>query len=191
MSNRLKFPLLILSIVIGISAAYIFVAAQYHAQRQAEAMALIEEMDTIDQKLWQASREFAIALSRFAQNAGTADDSSEGDSGAVRQSHQTLVQSVNQSIAVVSRLKAPESEHGAGFIAAHRKFLLLQRKIIRVDFAKLLPLINDPSIEDSKRNASIQDIVDVAYSETDKAFASVHVAREKFANEFAIHLTAD
>jgi hypothetical protein len=176
--------LISLSIGIGISVTFVFLGARNHKQRQNAAMTLIRDMDSIDQKLSQASFEFGLALTQFLQDADAADP------GAVQQSHHTLDESVNQSIAVVSQLKAPESEHGAAFISAQRKFLLVQRHIIRDDFGKVLALLEDVSIPLPRRGATIQGIINAAYSETEKEFVSVHEVREKFASEFEIHLTS-
>ena len=65
MSNKLKLSLLALSIMIGISAAIVYVAARRQTQRQSADMTLIRDMDGIDQQLSQASREFGIALRRI------------------------------------------------------------------------------------------------------------------------------
>ena len=88
----------------------------------------------------------------------------------------------------MSQLKAPESEHGGAFISAQRKFLLVQRRIIREDFGRLLVVLEDASISPPERLASIEKIMDSAYNETENEFATVHAAREKFASEFAIQL---
>ena len=184
MSNRLKLTLIVMSIVIGIGSAYVFVASRQHTQRQAAAMTLIRDMDHIDQQLSQASREFGLALSHFMERGEAADP------GAVQHAHRTLIESVNQSIAVVSRLQAPESDHGAAFISAQRRFLLVQRRIIREDFGKILGLLVDASTPQPQQEASIRGIINAASTETEKEFASVHAIREEFANEFAIHLTA-
>jgi hypothetical protein len=213
MSNNWKLSLIVVSIAIGLSSALVFVAARRHTQRQAAAMTLIRDMDRVDQRLSQASREFGIALRQFlgsgatgelgAGAIGTGESETEnlgnsvlggvpGDDelGTVQQAHRTLTESVSQSIAVVSRLEPPESEHGAAFISSQRKFLLVQRGIIREDFGELLRLLDDTSRPLPQRLASIDSLIDTAYAETEKEFASVAAAREKFAREFAIHLTA-
>jgi len=140
-------------------------------------------MDNIDQQLTQASKEFGIALKQFLDSPEVADP------GAMQHAHSTLVRSVNHSISVVSRLKAPESDHGDAFISEQRNFLLAQRRIIRQDFGKLLRMLEDPSTPRPRQEASIQGIIDSASDETEKDFATVHAVRQKFAREFAIHLT--
>jgi len=182
MSNRLKLTLIVVSIVIGIGSAFVFVASRQHTQRQTAAMTLIRDMDHIDQQLSQASREFGLALSHFVESGEAADP------GAVQHTHRTLIKSINQSIAVVSRLQAPESNHGAAFISAQRRFLLVQRRIIREDFGKLLGLLEDASTPLPQHSASIQGIINAAFTETEREFALVHKIRLEFANEFAIHL---
>ncbi|MDP6553143.1 MAG: hypothetical protein QGF59_29915 [Pirellulaceae bacterium] len=183
MSNRLKLTLIVLSILIGIGSAYVLVASRRHTQRQTAAMTLIRDMDSIDQQISQASREFGLALSHFMESP------EEADPGALQHTHRTLIESVNQSIAVVSHLQAPESDHGAAFISAQRRFLLVQRRIIREDFGKLLGLLAETSTPLPQQESSIQGIINAAFTETEKEFASVHAIREKFASEFAIHLT--
>jgi len=182
MSNRLKLSLIVIATALGIGSAFVYVASRNHTQRQTEAMTLIRDMDSIDQQLSQASREFGFALKHFLESGEEADPS------ALQHAHSTLIRSVVHSIAVVSRLQTPESDHGATFIAEQRKFLLAQRHIIREDFGKLLKLLEDTSTP--LPQASIQGIIDAAYTETEKHFATVHAIRAKFAGEFAIHLTA-
>jgi hypothetical protein len=181
MSNRLKLTLIVMATAFGIGSAFVYVASRNHAERQTEAMTLIRDMDSIDQQLSQASREFGFALKHFLESAeGT-------DPGALQHAHSTLIRSVDHSIGVVSRLQAPESDHGAAFITEQRKFLLAQRHIIREDFGQLLKLLEDTSTPPPQ--ASIQSIIDSAYTETKTNFDTVHAIRVKFASEFAIHLT--
>ena len=199
MSNKFKVTLIGLAIVVGITATFVYVAARQHLQRQSAGMALIRDMGRIDQQLSQASFEFGLALTEYLKQAEAADSGGDStavnstavNSSAVQQAHRTLVEVVNQSIAVVSRVDPPASEHGVAFIAAQRKFLLIQRGIIREQFGKLLQLLENDTIPPAERRISIQRIVNAAFAETETEFALVHAARAKFATELAIHLTTE
>ncbi len=184
MSSNFKLTLIVVATAIGLGSSFVFVASRSHAERQTAAMTLIRDMDNIDQQLSQASREFGIALQQFLDGPESADP------GAVQHAHSTLIRSVDHSIAVVSRLQGPESDHGDAFISQQRKFLIVQRRIIREDFGELLRLLVDTSTPRAQREAAIQGIVISAFDETEREFATVHAAREKFASEFAIHLAA-
>jgi hypothetical protein len=183
MSNTFKLTLIVATTAIGIGSAFVYVASRNHTKRQTEAMTLIRDMDNIDQQLAQASQEFGFALKQFL------DSPEATDPGAMQHAHDTLVSSVNHSIAVVSRLQTPESDHGEAFISEQRNFLLAQRRIIRQDFGELLRLLEDSSTPRPQQEASIQGIINSAFDETEKDFAMVNAIRQKFANEFAIHLT--
>ena len=50
--------------------------------------------------------------------------------------------------------------------------------------------VGEFSAKGPQQFARIEEIVSAAFTETEKEFASVHLAREKFAHEFAIHVTA-
>ena len=202
MANHWKLTLIVLSIAIVLAAVLVVAAARRQSQRQGAAMALIGDLDRVDQRLSQASREFGLALQQRLNSAGSSDSGGRDrgaatgsdvdehdDLGAVRQSHRALIQAVSQSIAVVSGLEAPASEHGPEFIAAQRKFLLVQRNIIRRDFGRLLELLEDATLPSPQRLASIEKIIDAAYAETEQEFAIVSAARDKFAREFAIQLS--
>lgn len=184
MANKLKLTLVALSVLIGMVTTFVYVTARRQFQRQTAVTALIRDMDGIDQQLSQASFEFGLALTQFLKSA------EEADLSAVQQSHQTLVASVNHAIAMVSHAQSPASEHGGEFVSAQRRFLLVQRRIYREDFGRLLKLLEDTSRPLPQRANSIQAIIDAAFAETQQEFASVHAAREQLANEFAIQLTA-
>ncbi len=183
MSSNFKLTLIVVATAIGIGSAYVFVTSRNFVERQTAAMTLIRDMDSIDQQLSQAAREFKIAMGQFLDSPEAADPD------VMQHAHSTLIRSVNHSIAVVSRLQGPESDHGAAFISQQRKFLIVQRRIIREDFGELLRLLVDTSTPRAQRDTAIQGIINSAYDETEKEFATVHAVREKFANEFAIHLT--
>ncbi len=228
MANHWKLTLIVVSIALGLGSILVLLASRRQSQRQESAMALIRDMDRIDQRLAQASREFEIALGQCLASpgapphaegglelgevatgelgagsaraptaaAGAARGDQPGDRlpdrdalGAVQHAHRALMESVSHSIAVVSSLPAPESESAEIFISSQRKFLLIQRGIIREDFGQLMRMLEDTALPPAARLAAIRTIVEAAYEKTEGEFAAVAAARSRFADEFAIHLT--
>ncbi len=183
MSNHWKLTSLVLSMAIGLGLALMFVAAQRQAGRQDAALALLAAVDRVDRQLAQASREFGIAVGDYLS-----DPDSE-DLEIVRQAHRTLRNSVDRALQTVSRLEAPDSTHGEALITAQRRFVLVQRRIIRADFGRLVDRLEDDDLDPAAQRAATDEVTQRAFAATEQGFAQVASTREAFAKEFAIQLS--